>query len=107
MHAVVRYEDDPVFPYTMNGESETAEGFVWELKHGLYGLKYGARQFYMSVRDELLSLGFRQLKLDPAMFTLIREGSLIRIICCHVDGFLHAGNETFLVHSYKTVLLHT
>jgi hypothetical protein len=76
-------------------ESETAEGFVWELKHGLYGLKYGARQFYMSVRDELLSLGFRQLKLDPAMFTLIREGSLIRIICCHVDGFLHAGNETF------------
>ena len=49
----------------------------------------------MSVRDELLSLGFRQLKLDPAVFTLIREGSLIGIMCCHVDDFLHAGNETF------------
>jgi hypothetical protein len=77
-------------------ERETAEDFVWKLKHRLYGRKDGARQkFYMSVRDELLSLGFRQLKLDPAMFTLIREGSLIGIICCHVDDFLHAGNETF------------
>ena len=49
----------------------------------------------MSVRDELLSLGFKQLKLDLTMFTLIREGSLIGIICCHVHDFLHAGNETF------------
>jgi hypothetical protein len=30
-------------------ESETAEGFIWKLKHRLYGLKDGARQFYMSV----------------------------------------------------------
>lgn len=39
--------------------SETTEGFVWKLRHGLYGIKDGVRQFYMSVRDELLSLGLR------------------------------------------------
>ena len=27
---------------------------VWKLKHGLYGLKNGARQFYISVKEELL-----------------------------------------------------
>ena len=38
-------------------ESDTADGIVWKLKHGLYGLKDGARQFYRSVKEELLRLG--------------------------------------------------
>ena len=38
-------------------ESDTPSGFIWKLKHGLYGLKDGARQFYMSVCDELHKLG--------------------------------------------------
>ncbi|XP_061167211.1 uncharacterized protein LOC133176055 [Saccostrea echinata] len=50
-------------------ESNTPVGFIWKLKHGIYGLKDGARQFYMSVRDELLKLGCSQSKMDPAMFT--------------------------------------
>ena len=41
-------------------ESETHEGYIWKLKHGLYGLKDGARQFYVSVKNELLKLGFKQ-----------------------------------------------
>ena len=76
-------------------ESGTSDGFVWKLKHGLYGLKDGARQFYISVRDELISLGLTQMKLDPAMFTYFKDGQLHGIICCHVDDFLHAGTEIF------------
>ena len=66
-----------------------------ETKAWLYGLKDGARQFYSSVRDELVSLGCVQSKLDPAVFTMIEDGSLVGIICCHVDDFLHAGDERF------------
>ncbi|CAC5357016.1 unnamed protein product [Mytilus coruscus] len=76
-------------------ESDTPKGFNWKLEHGLYGLKDGARQFYISVKDELLNLGCRQSKLDPALFILTVKGSVQGVFCCHVDDFLHAGNEEF------------
>jgi hypothetical protein len=47
------------------------------------------------VKEELLKLGCIQSKLDPAVFTLMKEKLDIGIICCHVDDFLHAGNEEF------------
>ena len=31
--------------------------------------------------------------IDPAMFFLNNGGKLSGIICCHVDDFLHAGDE--------------
>ena len=44
-------------------ESGVAKGIIWKLKHGLYGLKDGARQFYLSVKDELLKLGCKMCDL--------------------------------------------
>ena len=80
--------------YTSNHQkSDTAKGTVWKLKHGLYGLKDGARQFYMSVKDELLRLGYKMSELDPTLFYLHKGGKLSGIICCHVDDFLHTGDE--------------
>jgi hypothetical protein len=76
-------------------ESAAPTGFIWKLKHGLYGLKDGARQFYMSVRDELLRLGCRQSEINPAMFIKENGEMLIGIVCCHVDDFLRAGNTEF------------
>lgn len=35
-------------------ESITPGNIVWKLKHGLYGLKDGARQFFLRVKEELL-----------------------------------------------------
>ena len=76
-------------------ESSTGQGIVWKLKHGLYGLKDGARQFYLSVKEELFKLGCKMCEIDPAMFFVHKDGKLSGIICCHVDDFLHAGNEFF------------
>ena len=73
-------------------ESKTPQDIIWKLKHGL---KNGARQFYESVKDELLKLGFSQCKLDPAVFYIQENGKLRGIICCHVDDFLHAGDHWF------------
>ena len=80
-------------------ESHTPSNVILKLKHGLYGLKDGARQFFISVKEELLKLGFKQCTLDPAIF-YVRKGEKLRgIICCHVDDFLHSGDmyfETFI-----------
>ena len=76
-------------------ESGTGNGILWKLKHCLYGLKDGARQFYLSVREELLKLGCEQCSLDPAVFLLHTDKKLNGIICCHVDDFFHAGDAKF------------
>ena len=76
-------------------ESHTPNNMIWKLKHGLYGLKDGARQFFVSVKEELLKLGFKQCLLDPAIFFLHKDGKLDGIICCHVDDFLHSGGRYF------------
>ena len=34
-------------------ESHIPSNIIWKLKHGLYGLKDGARQFFISVKEEL------------------------------------------------------
>ena len=75
-------------------EYENAKGVIWKLRHGLYGLKDGARQFYLSVKEEVQRLGCQISKMDPAMFFLYKNGKLSGIICCHVDDFLHAGDES-------------
>ena len=49
-------------------ESKTSQIVIWKLKHGLYGLKDGARQFHESVREKLLKIGIKQCRLDPAVF---------------------------------------
>ncbi|CAC5365129.1 purA [Mytilus coruscus] len=46
-------------------------------------------------RARLVARGCRQSKLDPALFILTVKGSVQGIFCCHVDDFLHAGNEEF------------
>ena len=37
-------------------ESHIPNNMIWKLKHGLYGLKDCARQFFISVKEELLKL---------------------------------------------------
>ena len=53
----------------------------------------GMRQFYLSVKEELLKLDFHQCDLDPAVFSVHEDGEMSVLICCHVDDFLHAGDE--------------
>ena len=76
-------------------ESKSNKYAVRKLKHGLYGLKDGARQFYISVKEEILKLGCKISEMDPVMFFLHKGDKLSGIVCCHVDDFLHAGDEHF------------
>jgi hypothetical protein len=76
-------------------EAEVKKGVIWKLKHSLYGLNDAARQFYLSVAEQLLRTGCVQSTLDPALFFKFDKGQLIGIVACHVDDFLHAGTTLF------------
>ena len=47
------------------------------------------------MKGELLKLGCKISEMDPAMFYLHKGDKLSGIVCCHVDDFLHAGEEHF------------
>ena len=42
-----------------------------------------------------MKLGCKISEMDPAMFDLHNRDKLSGIVCCHVDDFLHAGEEHF------------
>ena len=76
-------------------EAKVQSGKVWRLKRCLYGLNDAARQFCHSVVELLVKLGCLQSTFDPALFFLRKNDTLVGIIACHIDDFLHAGDVTF------------
>lgn len=72
-------------------------GITWKLNKVVYGLNDAARNWFMSVEENMLKLGCSQSKLDPALFFYTNEDVLRGILICHVDDFLHAGDQEFEV----------
>ena len=69
---------------------------VWRLKKSLYGLNDAARQFFLSLTNELIRLGCKQSAFDPTLhFMTDKDNILIGIILTHVDDFIHAGDHLF------------
>jgi hypothetical protein len=70
-------------------------GKLWLLKKAAYGLIDGSRLFYLELKEKLEKLGLKSVSGDPALFTLHHNGSLIGIVCLHVDDLFMAGNNRF------------
>ena len=74
------------------------KGCVWRLLRCLYDLNDAARQFYYSVVEELIKLGCVQSVLDPALFYKKgKNGNLVGLLVSHIDDFLHAGEDIYLM----------
>lgn len=52
---------------------ESSLGSTWKLRHCLCGLKDGARQFHLILKEKLVRLGDRKFKLDTAVFALYTQ----------------------------------
>ena len=74
---------------------EYRNGNLWKLKKTVYGLKDAAREWYLSVRDALKSIGVKECLNDSAIYYERKEGILQRIIALHVDEFIWGGNKNF------------
>ena len=73
-------------------------GKVWKLRKTVYGLNDAARAWYETVRNELMRLGMRASKYDPAMFIFNKGVMLDGIVCIHVDDFFWGGTDNFEKH---------
>ena len=71
------------------------EGIIWKLHKVVYGLGDASRNWYFSVRDELIKLGCTQSKLDKALFCWYSEEKLQGIFVMHVDDFMIGGSDQF------------
>ena len=68
------------------------ETLVAKLNKGLYGLKQAGREWYGTLRNFLISIGFRWTHADHSVFVFERGSSII-IIPVYVDDKLLAGND--------------
>ena len=71
------------------------DGVIWKLNKAAYGLVDASRNWFFSVKEDLLKLKCIQSELDKALFRLFRNGQLEGIFAMHVDDFLFAGSEEF------------
>ena len=76
-------------------EAAQSNGALWKLKKTLYGLADAARQFYDSVKEELINLGMKQSKVDSSLFYMTSNTQVTGALIMHIDDFLHCGNEVF------------
>ena len=76
-------------------EAENSEGKVWKLNKCVYGLNDTARVWYFTVRNALLSLGCKQLKVDPAMFYWYQNDKLAGMFLVYVNDFIWGGTKRF------------
>ena len=82
--------------YVLPPKEARKKDMVWKLKKCLYGLSDASRQFYLSVREEMLKLGCKQCVIEPSLFyKLSEEGKLEGLMVSHIDDFLHAGDSVF------------
>ena len=71
------------------------KNIVWKINKPIYGLKDSAKNWYCSLRKELISLGCIESILDPTMFCYYQNGELNGLFICHVDDFLFSGCTDF------------
>ena len=69
--------------------------YLWLLLKPVYGLADACRSWYFSFKAFITSLGCESCKLDPALFTLSRNGVLTGLLAAHVDDVFWAGSEEF------------
>ena len=74
--------------------------YVWKLKKALYGLKQSPRQWWITMRDFLFSLGFVACNFDPCIFLLDRDG-VLTYLGLYVDDLQICGGNASFVSTIK------
>src|SRR5258708_2998246 len=81
-------------------EEKGGESKVAKLKKGLYGLKQAGWEWYATLHDFLIQLGFCQTHADHSIFVFV-WGHAVIIIPVYVDDKLLAGNNETLLDSVQ------
>ena len=63
------------------------------LRKTAYGLVDAARNWFLSVKEELLKLSWKQSHLDKAVFRWYYQEKLEGVVLLHVDDFFLTGSN--------------
>ena len=84
-------------------EEPGKEHLLAKLRKGLYGLKQAGREWYATLRDFLVGLGFRRTHADHCVFVFERGRSII-ILPVYVDDKMLAGNDDTLLDAIQNAI---
>ena len=74
-------------------EAETDK--IWMLNKAVYGLNDASRNWYLKLKEVLLSLGAKTMKLDQGIFCWYQKSNLVGLMVCFVDDILYGGDPCF------------
>lgn len=96
--------EETVYMQIPKGFSEkTQNGQVLKLKKAIYGLKQSSRAWYKKVDECLLSIGYIRSKIEPCMYTKMKD-QFKTIVALFVDDFFVFSNDTNETKHLKHVL---
>lgn len=81
---------EEVYMEIPDGISGDKTNKVCKLKKGLYGLKQSAKTWYTTIKNELKSLGFKELYSEACVFLRTNNKGDYIILCLYVDDILIA-----------------
>ena len=76
-------------------------GQLLQAKKAIYGFAEAARLFWLALREHLLSDGWVESKLEPALFYLRQQGRLVGILVTHVDDLEGGVNEKVINSAFE------
>ena len=76
-------------------------GQLLRAKKAIYGFAEAARLFWLALREHLLSDGWVESKLEPALFYLRQQGRLVGILVTHVDDLEGGVNEKVINSAFE------
>ena len=76
----------------LSGKLQGHRGGVIRVLKGVFGLNESPRLWYLGLKQHLETLGFREMRLAPCVFTLHLKGSLMAMATVHVDDVLLSGD---------------
>ena len=81
--------------YVKPPKEAKADGVLWQLVQGAYGILDGGRLFYLRLASELIKLGMHQIHSEGALFSFVKEGKLHGIVVTNTDDLILAGDDVF------------
>jgi len=72
--------------------TETNPGPEFKLNNALYGLNQASRQSFLRFHSFIVTLGFKQSKVDPCLYKKVTNSDTT-LLAIYVDGLLIASNS--------------
>ena len=66
---------------------------LFRLEKAAYGLAEAPRAWYLRLTKELKEVGLHASRLDPCLYTLMKNGKLVGLCGIHVDDLIGAGTK--------------